>query len=124
MHRYIQELAQEVAMLKSQNIWVDGSLRDGDWFTQVYDDIRERFPRYRIAIFYVYASEPTIRARVKSREEKTGRGVPEKELVDSMLAPDKSLGKLVMKVDFIARIYNNHSVPRLAAFETVDTGGS
>jgi hypothetical protein len=80
----------------------------------VYDDIRHRFPRYRIAIFYVYANEETIRARVKSREEKTGRGVPEKELVDSMLAPDKSLGKLVTKVDFIARIDNNFDVPRLA----------
>jgi len=121
---YIQELAQEVAMDKSQNIWVDGSLRNGEWFRTVYDDIRERFPRYRIAIFYVYASEETIRARVKSREEKTGRGVPEQELVDSMQAPDKSLGMLVSKVDFIARIDNNYSVPRLAAFETVDSTGS
>ena len=52
---YIQELAQEVAMQKSQNIWVDGSLRNGDWFVNVYDDIRHRYPRYKIAIFYVYA---------------------------------------------------------------------
>jgi len=111
-------------MDKSQNIWVDGSLRNGKWFETVYDDIRERFPRYRIAIFYVYASEKTIRARVKSREEKTGRGVPEQELVDSMEAPDKSLGMLVSKVDFIARIDNNYAVPRLAAFETVDASGS
>lgn len=40
-------------------------MRNGKWFETVYDDIRERFPRYRIAIFYVYASEKTIRARVR-----------------------------------------------------------
>jgi hypothetical protein len=44
--------------------------------------------------------------------------------VESMDAPDRSLGRLVTKVDFIARIDNNHPVPRLAAFETVDTVGS
>lgn len=41
-----------------------------------------------------------------------------------MEAPDKSLGMLVSKVDFIARIDNNYAVPRLAAFETVDASGS
>ena len=49
-------------MDNSQNIWVDGSLRNGEWFCSVYDDIRERFPRYRIAIFYVYASEPVAKS--------------------------------------------------------------
>ena len=28
---YLQEIAQEVAMRNSQNVWVDGSLRDGNW---------------------------------------------------------------------------------------------
>ena len=72
--------------------------------------------------YYLPVGAP--KARVRSRELKTGRGVPEKELVDSMLAPDKSLGKLVSKVDFIARIDNNHDVPRLASFEHVDNSGS
>lgn len=62
--------------------------------------------------------------QVKERELKTGRGVPEKELVDSMQAPDKSLGMLVSKCDFIARIDNNYPQPRLVAFETVTTSGS
>ena len=121
---FIQEIAQEVSLRKSTNVWVDGSLRDGSWFGKVYDDIRERFSRYRIAIFYVYASEEKIRVRVKAREKRTGRGVPEKELMDSLRAPDKSLGTLVSKVDFIARIDNNNPVPKLTSFETVDRTGS
>ena len=47
---YIQELAQEVAMQKSQNIWVDGSLRNGDWHgarfpTEIYTRGCHWFPR-------------------------------------------------------------------------------
>jgi hypothetical protein len=42
--------------------------------------------RYRIAIFYVYADEDTIRERVKTREERTGRGVPEEEPVAFFLS--------------------------------------
>ena len=49
----MQEIAQEVALRRRQHVWVDGSLRDGAWFSLVFDDIRERFPEYSIAIFYV-----------------------------------------------------------------------
>jgi hypothetical protein len=120
---FIQELAQEVALSKMQNLWVDGSLRNGKWFKEVYTDIRERYPRYRIAIFYVFADEKIIRERVKRREQLTGRGVPEAELLDSLQAPDRSLGMLVSHVDFIARINNNGTIPYLTAFETVNTTG-
>ncbi len=50
---FLQEIAQEVALRRRQHVWVDGSLRDGPWFSLVFDDIRERFPEYSIAIFYV-----------------------------------------------------------------------
>ena len=60
---FLQEIAQEVAMRNSQNVWIDGSLRDGAWFARVFDEVREKHPAYSIAIFYVYASEATVRAR-------------------------------------------------------------
>ena len=41
---------------------------------------------------------------MRARELKTGRGVPEKELVESLEAPDRSLGKLVHKVGGSARV--------------------
>ena len=107
---YIQEIAQEAALEANQNIWVDGSLKDGKWFTKVFQDIRARFPAYRIGIFYVYASEAIIRQRIKVRQEQTGRSVPEQQLMASLDAPDRSLGMLMPHVDFVARINNNDSV--------------
>ena len=121
---YMQEIAQEVAMRKSQNIWIDGSLRDGNWFTIVFKSLREQHPQYRIGIFYVAAAEKVIRERIERRRIKTGRGVPESQLVDSLNAPDKSLGMLVPLVDFVARINNDERVPRLWAFESVDRSGT
>ena len=37
---YIAEIAQELAMNNSQNVWVDGSLRDGDWYGYLFKEIR------------------------------------------------------------------------------------
>jgi hypothetical protein len=99
-------------------------LKDGKWFTKVFTTLRKRYPAYRIGIFYVYASEANIRQRIKSREEQTGRGVPEAELMASLNAPDRSLGMLMPLVDFVARINNNEGEPKLDAFETVDRTGA
>lgn len=121
---FIQEIAQEVALAANQNIWVDGSLKDGEWFAQVFKKLRKEHPKYRVGIFYVYASEDIIRKRIKSREEQTGRGVPEAELMESLEAPDRSLGTLMPLVDFVARINNNQGEPVLDAFETVDRSGA
>ena len=109
---FIQEIATEVALRTSQNVWVDGSLRDGDWFGRVFDDIRERFPEYRIAIFCVSASEDVVRARCAQRARETGRVVPEEVLVASLQAPAASLHKLMSKSDLVARI-NNDDTPLL-----------
>lgn len=69
----------EAAMSERQNVWVDGSLSDGLWyskvlfyihrckFIEVFDDHRKRFPHYRIAIFSISASEATVRARIAKR---------------------------------------------------------
>ena len=81
---FIQEIATEVALRTSQHVWVDGSLRDGDWFVGVFDDIRTRYPDYRIAIFSVHASERVVRARCDSRARETGRAIPEHALVGSL----------------------------------------
>ncbi len=62
----------ESAMQDRQHVWVDGSLSDSRWYSRVLDDIRERFPHYRIAIFYISASEETIRARIQIRADVTG----------------------------------------------------
>ena len=63
-------------MNNNQNIWVDGSLRDAKWYTQVFATLRARFPTLRIAILYTTADEETVRGRVAERAERTGRDVP------------------------------------------------
>ena len=118
---FIQEIAQEVAMRKSQNVWVDGSLKDGDWFKGVFIDIRQKFPQYQIAIFEVHTSEEIVRQRVKERFEKTGRNVPEAALVASLLSVSDSIHKLTPLCDFVAKIDNNGSQPELIAYSVVDS---
>jgi hypothetical protein len=120
---YIQEIAQEQAMLQMQNVWVDGSLRDGDWFARVFQSIRQEFPAYRIGIFYVSCSEEVVRQRVKERAQVEGRDIPEELLLDSIQAPATTLNKLTPLVDFVARIDNSNITPILTAFETVDHSG-
>lgn len=120
---FMMEIAQLAAMQQGQNIWIDGSLRDADHYATQFQDVREQFPLYQISIFYVYASEATIFARVRERKEKTGRDVPEELVRQSLAAMDHSLNKLTPLCDFVARIENEGDVPVLRAFEKVDKSG-
>lgn len=120
---YIQELCQEAALENSQNIWVDGSLHDRKWFALVFADIRKRYSHYRIGIFHVYADEEIVRQRVKSREEATGRGIPEAKLMKSLEAPAHTLFHLAPMCDWVVRIENNVE-PVLKSFNHVDSTGN
>lgn len=107
---YIQEIAQEVSMRERQHVWVDGSLSDGEWFKTIFEDIRKRFPHYRIAIFYISASEATIRARIAKRTAETGRSIPESQIMRSLLSPENSLKTLAPLTDIVARIWNENRI--------------
>jgi len=119
---YIQELCQEAALRRQQNIWVDGSLRDVVWFKQVFEDIRRRHPVYRIGIIHVHASEPVVRARIAERARRTNRNVPERLILESLAAPARSLFELTSLCDWVARIDNEVS-PTLTSFNQVDRSG-
>lgn len=120
---FMQEMAQELALRGKQHILVDGSLRDSNWYGKVFDDIRERFPSYRIAIFYVHAPESKVRERVLDRARLTGRAVPEQTLVESMRAAEKSVAALTKKCDLVVRISNGGETPELEAVATIDHSG-
>lgn len=47
------EILEETALLQGRNILVDGSMRDGEWYSLHVGDLRERFPRLRVAIIHV-----------------------------------------------------------------------
>ncbi|CAK0864631.1 unnamed protein product [Prorocentrum cordatum] len=118
---FMMEIAQWAAMQRRQNIWIDGSLRNASFYAQVFEDIRTRYPHYKISIMYIYADESAIRQRIKVRAERTGRSVPESLVQASLGAMDKALNKLTPLCDFVARINNSGEIPVLTAFETVDT---
>ena len=120
---FLQEIAQEIAMRSSQNVWVDGSLRDGSWFTRVFRDLRRRFPRYKLAILEVGASESVVRYRVARRAEFTGRMVPEHLILESLRSVACTLELLTPLVDFVARVNNDLDVPVLRAYIRVDSRG-
>jgi len=120
---FLQEIAQEAAMRLTQNVWVDGSLRDGPWFSKVFRDIRRRFPRYKIAIFEVTVRESVVRARIAKRAAETGRGVPEKLIKASLESVANSLHMLTPLADFVAKI-ENEDTPVLRAFIRVNDSGN
>lgn len=125
LHResgFLQEIAQEQALRSRQHIWVDGSLRNGPWYATVFQDIRERFPHYRIAIFAVLASPQVIEERALKRAKRTGRHVPRDVMLESIQAVSKSLALLTPKVDFVAHILNE-TTPTLVNCINVDTSG-
>ena len=55
-------------MQNSQNVWVDGSLRDGPWFEKVFREVRARFPHYQIAIFEVRNRDGSLDSKICSHE--------------------------------------------------------
>lgn len=114
---FLQEIAQEVSLQNNQNTWIDGSLQDSGWYTKVFADLRRNYPHYRIAIFYVYAKPKTVLQRMHERGERTGRYIPEKDLMESMKKCEKSIKVLGPLSDFLAIIRNEGPVPQLERFE-------
>jgi len=111
---YIQEIVTELAMGAHQHVWVDGSLRNVDWFLEFLKNMRQRFPAYQIAILRVFAAEATIVARAEERGKITGRKIPISVLRDSIRAVNpQSLCKLYNYTDIVAHV-NNDIGPELA----------
>eukprot|EP00403_Amphidinium_massartii_P000683 CAMPEP_0178377404 /NCGR_PEP_ID=MMETSP0689_2-20121128/3901_1 /TAXON_ID=160604 /ORGANISM="Amphidinium massartii, Strain CS-259" /LENGTH=693 /DNA_ID=CAMNT_0019997457 /DNA_START=134 /DNA_END=2211 /DNA_ORIENTATION=- len=121
---FMMEIAQEAAMQKRQNVWIDGSLRNAEFYARQFQEVRSKFPFYRIAIFYVDAPEAKIRERIKHRAQATGRDVPENLIQASLSSMDKSLNTLTPLCDFVVRISNEGAIPVLKACETIDTSGA
>jgi len=112
---FLQEIAQEVAMARSQNVWIDGALWDHEWYSAVFRDIRERFQKYRIALIYVYCSQEQIFERAEKRGRKTGRIVPRSKLQESFELTREAVEVLSPLADFSAKIDNRAGIPWLEA---------
>jgi len=101
----------EHALANQEDILVDGSLRDVEWYKILFQRLRSEFPMYRLAILHVSADPDIVRLRVKKRAEYTGRDVPQELLEDSMTQVPISVNTLGPLADVTCEISNNDSQP-------------
>lgn len=121
---YMEEMVQALAMRNRQNIWIDGSLWNTEWYKGVFLDLKEQYPHYRLALFYIFASEARALARVEARSRSTGRSIPGEKVTTSLAGARSSVMELTPYVDFVARIDNDGETPILRSVEVVDRSGS
>ena len=114
---FIQELCQTVSLNLRQNTWIDGSLQDHEWWSQWISEIRKKYPWYRIAIFYVYATQDLVLERAESRARVTGRYIHKEKLLSSIQKTKTAIEVLGPLADFVAKINNSGTLPRLDVFE-------
>jgi hypothetical protein len=110
LHRESTQMSDvlfEHSLLSKHNILVDGSLRDVEWYTFLFERLRKEFPDYQLAILYVSATPQTIKDRAKKRAERTGRAVPEELLQESIDQVPKSVAALSPLTDVTFEISNN-----------------
>lgn len=114
VHRESTQMADvlfEHSLLSEHDILVDGSLRDVQWYQTLFERIMREFPRYRLGILYVSATEEVIISRAESRAQKTGRAVPRDLLQASMEQVPKSVSTLAPLTNFTFEISNNDGQP-------------
>jgi hypothetical protein len=108
------EIAQELALQRNMNVWIDGSLSNSEWTYSQLGKIRDGYPMYRIALFHVSASEKKILERCEKRARATGRIVPIDKTKQSIPASLSTVQNLPANlVDLVAFIENNVDVPSL-----------
>jgi hypothetical protein len=105
---YVAEIAQHVAMKNSMDVWVDGSLRNWQWYEKELQRIRLHNPQYRIAIIVITAPDEMIDSNIKRRAVETGRDIP-KELrqASSIKEIGHGIVKLTHLVDLVASVCNS-----------------
>eukprot|EP00565_Helicotheca_tamesis_P005429 CAMPEP_0185738464 /NCGR_PEP_ID=MMETSP1171-20130828/33061_1 /TAXON_ID=374046 /ORGANISM="Helicotheca tamensis, Strain CCMP826" /LENGTH=416 /DNA_ID=CAMNT_0028409719 /DNA_START=125 /DNA_END=1376 /DNA_ORIENTATION=+ len=126
---YIAEIAAHLAMDNSMNVWVDGSLRNYEWYAKHFVKVREKWPQYRIAILAITAPDETIQKRLKHREEMTGRHVDPDLQRDSSKGVEVGLRELAPSVDLIAHVCNSNegdmnTPPILKYVSLIDSSGN
>jgi len=89
-----------------QNLLVDGSLKDVEWYKHIFARIRHDRPSYRIAIIHITAPRDTIINRANARAAVSGRVVPRELLEMSMEQVPQSVAALGPLADFVAEVEN------------------
>jgi len=113
VHRESTQMADvllEHALLDRVDILVDGSLRDVDYYKQLFLRIRNEYD-YRIGIILVTADPEIIHERASQRAEKTGRSVPDDLIDESIEQVPRSVKELTPFANVVFEIENNNDGP-------------
>ena len=104
---YVAEIAQHVAMNNNMDVWIDGSLRNWEWYEMELQRLREKHPQYRIAIIVISAPDEMIDDNIKRRAAETGRDIPEElRQASSIKEIGGGIVNLVHMVDLVASVHN------------------
>eukprot|EP00980_Cylindrotheca_fusiformis_P022837 scaffold9825_cov203-Cylindrotheca_fusiformis.AAC.6 len=102
----LAEILTEAALERGQNVLVDGSLRDAEWYVSYFKALRDSYPCLKLGIIHVTAPAEDIYERVERRAKATGRVVPADVLLESMERVPKSVEILRHHVDFFMEVDN------------------
>ena len=114
LHRESTQMADvlfEDAISRQRDVLVDGSLRDVEYYQDLFRRIHRDHPAYRIAILHVTADRNVILDRARQRAQKTGRVVPHDLLEESMRQVPRSVSILSKLADATHVIANNENKP-------------
>ena len=107
----------EAALEERQHVWIDGSLRNYEYYSEFIAGVRNHYRHYRIAILHISASDDIVRARIQQRGEETGRFIPEEQIALSLRTPAISVQHLAPLCDLVVRFNNDGGTPRLLSVE-------
>lgn len=107
---YIAEILTMAALRKGKNVLVDGSLRDIEWYSQYFQELRRSYPTLKIGILHVTAAQEVTFKRAALRSQLTGRTVPNEVIIQSMEQVPHSVEKLKLLSDYCAELKNDNDV--------------
>jgi predicted kinase len=57
---HVMEILVRVALEKGKNVVLDGSLHDADWYAGFYQELRDKYPKMRVALLHITAPRELI----------------------------------------------------------------
>jgi len=104
---FLQELIVRELMERRKHIIVDGSLADADWYIDYIQNIRVRYPEYKIAIVHVRCDPAEVMRRVQQRCEETGRCIATDDVQRSIRVTPGAVRRVSGFVDLLVEIENS-----------------
>ncbi|KNC78040.1 hypothetical protein SARC_09515 [Sphaeroforma arctica JP610] len=103
---FMSDVLFEYTLLQGRSLVVDGSLRDVDWYSDLFARIRREYPLYQIGILHVSAERSVIHQRARKRAELSNRVVPTETIDQSIAQVPKSVNTLAPLADVVYEIDN------------------